>query len=45
MKAPPIKAKIRQLRHERSRKLMMAAVPTATVGIMNPTHFAVALRY
>ncbi len=42
---PTIKAKIRQLRHERSRKRMMAAVPTATVVIMNPTHFAVALRY
>ncbi len=42
---PTIKAKIRQLRHERSRKRMIAAVPTATVVIMNPTHFAVALRY
>ena len=42
---PAIKAKIRQLRQERSRKRMMAAVPTATVVIMNPTHFAVALRY
>ncbi|HEY4273960.1 MAG TPA: flagellar biosynthesis protein FlhB [Rhizomicrobium sp.] len=42
---PAIKAKIRQLRHERSRKRMMAAVPTATVVIMNPTHFAVALKY
>jgi flagellar biosynthetic protein FlhB len=40
-----IKAKIRQLRHERSRKRMMAAVPKATVVIMNPTHFAVALKY
>ena len=42
---PHIKAKIRQLRHERSRKRMMAAVPTATVVIMNPTHYAVALKY
>jgi len=42
---PHIKAKIRQLRHERSRKRMMAAVPKATVVIMNPTHFAVALKY
>jgi flagellar biosynthetic protein FlhB len=42
---PAIKAKIRQLRHERSRKRMMAAVPQATVVIMNPTHFAVALKY
>jgi flagellar biosynthetic protein FlhB len=42
---PAIKAKIRQIRHERSKKRMMAAVPTATVVIMNPTHFAVALKY
>jgi len=42
---PHIKAKIRQLRHEKSRKRMMAAVPTATVVIMNPTHYAVALKY
>jgi flagellar biosynthetic protein FlhB len=42
---PTIKAKIRQLRHERSRKRMMAAVPGATVVITNPTHFAVALHY
>jgi flagellar biosynthetic protein FlhB len=42
---PEIKAKIRQLRNERSRRRMMAAVPTATVVITNPTHFAVALKY
>ena len=42
---PTIKAKIRQLRHDRARKRMMAAVPSATVVIMNPTHFAVALKY
>jgi flagellar biosynthetic protein FlhB len=42
---PTIKAKIRQLRHERAKKRMMAQVPTATVVIMNPTHYAVALRY
>ena len=42
---PTIKAKIRQLRHERAKKRMMAAVPTATVVVMNPTHFAVALKY
>lgn len=42
---PHIKAKIRQLRQERSRKRMMAAVPGATVVIMNPTHYAVALKY
>ena len=42
---PAIKAKIRQLRQERARKRMMAAVPEATVVIMNPTHYAVALKY
>ncbi|HEX3810978.1 MAG TPA: flagellar biosynthesis protein FlhB [Rhizomicrobium sp.] len=42
---PAIKAKIRQIRMERSRKRMMAAVPEATVIITNPTHFAVALKY
>jgi flagellar biosynthetic protein FlhB len=42
---PTIKAKIRQLRHERAKKRMMASVPTASVVIMNPTHYAVALKY
>jgi len=42
---PHVKGKIRQLRMERSRKRMMAAVPDATVVVTNPTHFAVALKY
>jgi flagellar biosynthetic protein FlhB len=42
---PQIKAKIRQIRQERARKRMIAAVPEATVIITNPTHFAVALKY
>jgi len=42
---PQVKGRIRQLRQERARKRMMAAVPDATVVITNPTHFAVALRY
>jgi flagellar biosynthesis protein FlhB len=42
---PQIKGKIRQLRQTRMRKRMMAAVPTASVVITNPTHFAVALKY
>ncbi|ODN68692.1 flagellar biosynthesis protein FlhB [Methylobrevis pamukkalensis] len=42
---PAIKAKIRQIRMERSRKRMMAAVPTASVVVTNPTHYAVALKY
>lgn len=42
---PAVKAKIRQIRMERSRRRMIAAVPEATVIITNPTHFAVALKY
>ncbi|KKC35495.1 flagellar biosynthesis protein FlhB [Devosia epidermidihirudinis] len=42
---PKVKGRIRQLRHDRSRSRMMAAVPDATVVITNPTHFAVALKY
>ena len=42
---PKVKGRIRQIRMERSRKRMMAAVPEATVVITNPTHFAVALKY
>lgn len=42
---PQVKARQRQLGHQRSRQRMMAAVPTASVVITNPTHYAVALRY
>jgi flagellar biosynthetic protein FlhB len=42
---PTIKAKLRQIRQSRSRKRMMQDVPEATVVVMNPTHFAVALKY
>lgn len=42
---PQIKAKIRQIRNERAKKRMIAAVPEATVIITNPTHYAVALKY
>jgi flagellar biosynthesis protein FlhB len=42
---PTIKAKLRQIRQARSRKRMMSQVPEATVVVMNPTHFAVALKY
>ena len=42
---PVIKAKVRQIRMERAKTRMMAEVPKASVVIMNPTHFAVALRY
>jgi len=42
---PEVKAKIRQIRWNRSRRRMMAAMPTASVVITNPTHYAIALRY
>jgi flagellar biosynthetic protein FlhB len=42
---PAVKARLRQLRMERARKRMMAAVPGASVIVTNPTHFAVALKY
>jgi flagellar biosynthetic protein FlhB len=42
---PHIKARQRQLRNERSRRRMIQAVPEATVVVMNPTHYAVALKY
>lgn len=43
--SPEIKSRLRQLRMDRARNRMMAAVPTADVVITNPTHFAVALKY
>ncbi len=42
---PHIKARLRQLRMERSRRRMMQNVAKASVVVMNPTHYAVALRY
>ena len=42
---PHVKARLRQIRLQRSRKRMLAAVPTATVVVTNPTHYAVALSY
>jgi flagellar biosynthetic protein FlhB len=42
---PHIKGRLRQLRHARMKKRMMAAVPKASVIITNPTHYAVALSY
>jgi len=42
---PQIKQKLRQLRHDRSKKQIKAIVPQATVIITNPEHYAVALKY
>ncbi len=40
-----IKSKIRANMRETSKKRMMAAVPKADLVVMNPTHYAVALKY
>jgi flagellar biosynthetic protein FlhB len=42
---PQMKARIRRLQRDRARKQMMKDVPTATAVVVNPTHFAVAIRY
>ena len=42
---PHVRARQRQIRMERARRRMIQAVPTATVVVVNPTHYAVALRY
>ena len=41
---PEVKGRMKQIRMQRVKKRMMAAVPTASVIITNPTHFAVALE-
>ena len=42
---PHVKARQKALRIQRARRRMMSAVPKATVVVMNPTHYAVALKY
>ena len=42
---PETKQRIRQLQQAIARRRMMHKVPTADVVIVNPTHFAVALKY
>ncbi len=42
---PEVKQRIRRLQQEASRKRMMDNVPKADVVVVNPEHFAVALRY
>ncbi len=42
---PQVKGKIRRLRRDLARRRMMKEIPTATAVIVNPTHFAVAIRY
>ena len=40
-----VKAKIRMRMREMSNRRMLAAVPSADLVVMNPTHYAVALKY
>lgn len=40
-----VKARMRARMRELARRRMLAAVPKADLVVMNPTHFAVALRY
>jgi flagellar biosynthesis protein FlhB len=42
---PQTKQRIRQMQQAVARRRMMHKVPTADVVIVNPTHFAVALKY
>jgi flagellar biosynthetic protein FlhB len=42
---PLMKARLRSLARDRSRRRMISAVPRATLVVVNPTHYAVALRY
>jgi len=43
--SPEVKGRIRAAQQAIARRRMMQEVPTATVVVTNPTHFAVALRY
>ncbi len=42
---PQIKSRVRRLQRDMRRRNMMKDVPKATAIIVNPTHFAVAIRY
>lgn len=42
---PLIKAKVRAIGMERAKRRMMTKVPEASVIIVNPTHYSVALKY
>jgi flagellar biosynthetic protein FlhB len=42
---PQIKQRIRRLQRDAARRNMMKEIPTATAVIVNPTHYAVAIRF
>lgn len=43
--SPEVKQRIRKLQREMSERRMMADIPQADVIVVNPTHYAVALKY
>lgn len=43
--SPEIKMRLKRIRRDLLRRRMMSEVATATAVVMNPTHFAVALKY
>lgn len=43
--SPEVKSRIRRIQREMAQRRMMAQVPTADAVVVNPTHFAVAIRY
>ncbi|MEM9809751.1 MAG: flagellar biosynthesis protein FlhB [Pseudomonadota bacterium] len=42
---PQVKQRMAEIRRNQGRKVRMESIPKATVLVMNPTHYAVALRY
>jgi flagellar biosynthetic protein FlhB len=42
---PEIRSRVRGMQQQMAQRRMMQAVPKADVVVMNPSHFAVALRY
>jgi len=42
---PQIKMRIRRIQRDMARRKMMQEIPKATAVIVNPTHYAVAIRY
>jgi flagellar biosynthetic protein FlhB len=43
--APEVRSAIRRKQYQQARRRMLAEVPTADVVVVNPTHYAAALRY
>lgn len=42
---PEVKSRIRQMQHEMAQRRMMTEVPNADVIVVNPEHYAVAVKY